>query len=128
MGEPFTFYEIQKSPIVYNDLDELDFRHQWRNFFNDRLGLKLSEPLDEIKTPEERKADRDAFWVQRSTYQRNVLKAGMGPKIKQGDKVQLYWTGSYPNGDKFVIQRRESIIAGDEEMIRCFSEGLIGLQ
>ena len=38
------------------------------------------------------------------------------------------WSGSYPNGDKFASQRRETIVAGDEEMIRCFSEGLIGLQ
>ena len=54
IGDPFTFYEIQSQPKVYDDMTELDFRHEWREYFEKNLGFGLSKPLDEIKTKEER--------------------------------------------------------------------------
>jgi len=59
-GKPYDYYEIQGEPDIY-DISELYWRHDWRDYFLNKLKLPLLAPLTDIGTLEDRIAAREAY-------------------------------------------------------------------
>ena len=72
-------------PYEEFDVKDIEWRVEWRNFFNDTLKIYPKEPLDEIPTLEERKEQR-RLYDEEMTKQNLIRQAEAEERRRQMDE------------------------------------------